>query len=447
MTLACDSIIKTHQGHRLLNAMQWLYSPTEFIAKAGQRLGQTFYVPLPGVDRLLLTGDPALIRRVINNKHFVGGRGIRALRPVLGLDALIATEGCRHKRQRQTLLPYFSPHAVTRYDQLTRNVCREIFATLRPEADHDISVLFRRITLDIIVEVMFGRLSADEKLRVTSMVMCLVSSFHNPLVLYMRGLQINAGSFTPWGKFIAGKEGLSRFIQDRIAAIRAGRHRGQGILCDFVSRTGTQDMRDEVIIAETISLLLFGFDTSAATMAWLISDIGQHPRSKEKIFTELDGIPDDAPTEQYTYLNAALQESMRLHPVVMHLSRVSTQTTHIQGTAYNSGLHAAPCMYLAHYNQTVFSNPCQFDPDRFLRDSVPSYAYFPYGLGDRRCLGEQFAKRQMTLILAMFLSAYDFKLIDAANIRPTRYFIILVPSGGPRVKIRNRHDCDGATAW
>jgi cytochrome P450 len=124
--------------------------------------------------------------------------------------------------------------------------------------------------------------------------------------------------------------------------------------------------------------------------------------------------------------SAILQETMRLAPPVWVAPRIATQDCQIDGVSIPAGAHVLVSQYVTHRNAKYFPNPNQWDPSRWLdaafEKSLPRGAYFPFGGGSRKCLGEYFAIAEARLIL----------LLVAKNFRLTGEF----PKAQPRATYR-----------
>jgi len=87
----------------------------------------------------------------------------------------------------------------------------------------------------------------------------------------------------------------------------------------------------------------------------------------------------------------------------------------IDGIKIPKGAHVLLSQYVTHRNPRYFPNPEQWKPDRWasttFEKSLPNGAYFPFGGGGRKCLGEYFALAEARLILLMV--AKNFRLTGA----------------------------------
>jgi cytochrome P450 len=71
-----------------------------------------------------------------------------------------------------------------------------------------------------------------------------------------------------------------------------------------------------------------------------------------------------------------------------------------------------------HRDDRFYDDPLAFDPDRWedgLRERLPDFAYFPFGGGPRRCIGDRFALLEAKLVLATVLPRYEFDLVGPAE--------------------------------
>jgi cytochrome P450 len=77
--------------------------------------------------------------------------------------------------------------------------------------------------------------------------------------------------------------------------------------------------------------------------------------------------------------------------------------------------------HVTHRHPGIWSNPDQFDPDRFRPEAVAARskcAYFPFLSGPHQCIGNEFALLEMRLIVAMMLQAFELELLPGQVIRP-----------------------------
>jgi cytochrome P450 len=203
-----------------------------------------------------------------------------------------------------------------------------------------------------------------------------------------------------------------------------------------------EPMSDRVLRDEMLTLMLAGHETTAATMAWIVNRLVTRPDVMERARAGVIGVLDGAPLSaqhvgSLKYLEAVINETMRLDPVIPNFGRALKVPMKIAGRDLPAGVVIAPCIYLVHRRPELWPNPDQFDPDRFI-DARPSpYAFLPFGGGTRRCLGAAFASYQMKIVLADILSKVELKAVPGYVAKPLRRSIAFAPSEGLPV-IANR---------
>ena len=130
------------------------------------------------------------------------------------------------------------------------------------------------------------------------------------------------------------------------------------------------------------------------------------------------------------YVEAVINETMRLDPVIPNFGRTLTRPLKIAGRDLPAGVTIAPCIYLVHRRPELWPNPEQFNPDRFLESRQSPYTFFPFGGGARRCLGAAFATYQMKIVIAEILSRVELKPAPGYTASATRRGIAFAPSEG-----------------
>jgi cytochrome P450 len=77
--------------------------------------------------------------------------------------------------------------------------------------------------------------------------------------------------------------------------------------------------------------------------------------------------------------------------------------------------------WLVHHNPAFWPNPDSFRPERFAvnnRETIPRYAFFPFGGGPRACIASQFALTEAQLILACIAQQYRLRIVKNHRVIP-----------------------------
>lgn len=410
---------------KLRASWRWLAAPYAALEAERARRGPTFWMDLALVGRVLVTGDPALVREIASRHDLEAGSGISALRGVLGDRSLITLDGEDHAARRRLVAPLFR-HGLEALDEITVEATREALCEIPAGGSFSAYDFARRISLRAIVRFLLPG-APEEEARTGRLIESYLLSFASPWVLFLRPLHLDLGPLTPWGRAVRNRDRLREHLRERIRAAR--RDPGlRGVLAR-IAREGA-DLPEDEVIDETLALLLFGHDTGAAALAWAFAHIWGDPEIATRVRGESDP----------SYLEACLQESLRLCPVVVHVTRIAPRATRIGGWEVPAGARIFPCAYLAQRDPEVFPEPAAFRPERFLSGRSYEGSWFPFGLGVRTCIGHRFALRQMRLIAAATVQYADLALAPGYEPAPVRRLVLILPREGARLVLRRRRE-------
>ena len=143
------------------------------------------------------------------------------------------------------------------------------------------------------------------------------------------------------------------------------------------------------------------------------------------------------------YLEAVINETMRLNPVIPNAGRELQAPVTIAGRELPAAVVVAPCIYLTHRRSDLWEDALKFNPERFIGSRIDPYAFFPFGGGTRRCIGAAFATYQMKIVLAQILSRVELRPVPGYTARLERRSIALAPSRGLPVVVASRRPGHG----
>ena len=217
-----------------------------------------------------------------------------------------------------------------------------------------------------------------------------------------------------------------------------------GMLLSAEDEESGEQMSDQQLRDECVTLFAAGHETTAVSMAWTIHLLTQHPDVFARLRAESQSILGDAriPSpdafRSLTYTMQVVQESLRLYPPAWIMSRLALADDHIGPYTIPAGATALVCPYLLHRDPANWPDPDRFDPDRFApggqKERLHSYAYLPFGGGPRLCIGNQFALLEMQILLAMFVRQFDLSAFANQRIMP-KPLITLRPNRPIRVAL------------
>jgi cytochrome P450 family 135 len=211
------------------------------------------------------------------------------------------------------------------------------------------------------------------------------------------------------------------------SGVLQGRDDVFSLLVQATDETGAP-MGDEELRDELMSLLLAGAESSATTLAWAFAFLLHHPPALDRLLFELE-------RGDERYLEAVLQETMRLRPVPHMTARRLAAPLELGDYSLAAGTTVAIPAYLVHHRTDLYPDPEAFRPERFLDQPPGAFAWVPFGGGARRCVGASFATLEMKCVLSTVLRRVSLRSAGRAPERVRMRNIILTPARWTRVRM------------
>lgn len=408
----------------------------------------------------VVISDPAAIRHVLveNVANYRKDDLQRAvLAPGLG-EGLLTVEGDAWKIARRTLAPLFTPRRVEALAQ--RMACAvathsDRMAGRRRGRVVDVAQDMTRITYDVLADTLFSNAIAGG-----------AAAFGAALTRYFE----TQGRIDPLD-VLGAPQWLPRIGRLRARpAIAFFEERVQAIVFDrqaLRAQTGAKDeagprdlldalldardpetgagLSDAEIGANIITFIGAGHETTANVLTWTLYLLSHAPDVRALVEAEADAAAGDVAAaalsgERLAMTRAAIEEAMRLYPPVPSLSRMAIAPDVAGGVDIPKGALVVIAPYVLHRHETLWSEPNQFRPERFLpgaRAAIDRFAYLPFGAGPRICIGLQFAMTEAVIALSILTRRLRF---DYAGERPPVpvHQITLRPQGGMPMRVAPR---------
>ncbi|XP_030524726.1 flavonoid 3'-monooxygenase CYP75B137-like [Rhodamnia argentea] len=195
-----------------------------------------------------------------------------------------------------------------------------------------------------------------------------------------------------------------------------------------------------------MDMLVGGTDSSSNTIEFAMAEIMNKPSVLRKIQQELetvvgkDNVVEESHIPKLPYLQAAMKESLRLHPPVpLLIPHCPSATCTVGGYTVPKGSRVFINVWAIHRDPSIWSDPQEFDPDRFLHGEVgfngQDFNYLPFGSGRRTCVGILMAERTVLYSLATFLHSFDWKLPEGEKMDLTEQFGIVMKKKKPLMAV------------
>ena len=194
------------------------------------------------------------------------------------------------------------------------------------------------------------------------------------------------------------------------------------VLVSIPDEDGRPRFTADEITGMFISLMFAGHHTSSGTSSWTLIELMRNTDIYAEVRNELDELYADGQEvsfhalRQIPKLENVIKETLRLHPPLIILMRVTQGEFEVQGYPIHQGDFVATSPAISNRIPQDFPEPDAFDPDRYEKpreeDVLQRWTWIPFGAGRHRCVGAAFATIQIKAIFSVLLREYDFEMIQ-----------------------------------
>jgi cytochrome P450 len=179
---------------------------------------------------------------------------------------------------------------------------------------------------------------------------------------------------------------------------------------------------DEQLGDEVATMILAGHETTATALFWSLYLLALDPATQEELAAEVRSVSAAAAldVERFKFTRAVIDETMRLYPPAFLIARAAIAPDTIAGLPVRKNDVVLISPWLLHRHEKLWREPNAFIPRRFM-PSAPQpdrFAYMPFGVGPRICVGAHFALVEATLALARLIGAFRLDLADKSPVMP-----------------------------
>ncbi|XP_068929423.1 steroid 21-hydroxylase [Petaurus breviceps papuanus] len=351
-----------------------------------------------------------------------------------------------HRKLARFALLYAQNNLEPLIEQMIQDLCKSLLA--HNGTPVNIYEEFLKFTCSIICFLSFG-----EKVSYSA----LFPSFNDcieELLLAFDSWQVHILDILPFLRFFPnpGLRKLKKMIEkrDRIVQKQLRWHKETLVegqtrdLTDYMLQKireqgeGPDELSEGHVHMTLVDLFIGGTETTASTLTWIVAFLLHHPEIQRRLQEELDqelgpGFSGNPPNygdrARFPLLNATIAEVLRLRPVApLAIPHCTKQTSSLCGFDIPKNSIIIANIYAAHHDDSVWAQPYDFRPDRFLEPEL-SPVGIPFGCGPRTCLGERLARLEVFLVLAHVLQAFTL-LPEGSHTLPS-----LKPVFGTNTKI------------
>jgi cytochrome P450 len=369
------------------------------------------FAPSRGVYNYVIN-HPRDVKRVLlsNHRNYTKGEGMDRVKILLG-NGIMTSEGDFWRRQRRMMQPSFHRRVLDRFGGLIHDVNEKYAArwAARAAAGEPINLTedLSELTLEIVLHSIFGT-DLDRLERQLGA---------NPFEVVAKEQNRDL-------KFAFRFRSLTKLVGELIER----RRREPAEHFDFLEmlmaardRENDAPMSNKEMIDEVMTLIVAGHETTAAALTWTWHLISQHRDIAAQLEAEADAVTVGTPlgldaAESLAFTHQVIQESLRLYPPGWLFTRRTLEADELGGFAIGPRTDVFISPYLLHRHPEFWSEPEEFRPERFAGPDVEErhkFAYIPFSVGPRHCIGENLALFEMLGHVSMM--SRRFRLTRAGN--------------------------------
>lgn len=362
------------------------------------------------------------------------------------------------KRTRSILTPTFSASKLREIVP----IIEEAIQVLLPKFDNfakedksvDVSKVFGQFTFDVILNAGFGlqtdfQTTPDPELVEKILTVFTVPMYIPAITMFPFFRQVRKIFHLNPIQHVPYLAKLAKNVLDLRRSGLPGRRDLVQLMLEAELVTGNNEVKkltDEEIIGQCIVFFVAGSETAGATLAFTAFYLAHHPDVQDKLLREIDDAVksrDNESTYKFVqsleYLERVICEVLRLATVGYINVRQCMETCVIEGVEFPAGVCVNIPAFVIHRIPEYWPEPERFDPDRFLPELVkkrPAFAYMPFGLGPKQCIGIRMAQLELKMALVQILQRVKFeKREDTTKELKFRAATILQPRDPVVVKV------------
>jgi cytochrome P450 len=378
-----------------------------------------------GLKKVYFISHPDLIEQVLHSRNFTKHYALRMNRPLLG-NGLLTSEGEFWLRQRRLLQPLFQRERLASYTPIMVECTQHQLDSWSDGEVRDIHGEMRQLTMSIIARALFGADVTGKTDAVRSALRDAMGTFSQR---FFRLIHIPLSVPTPGNVRIRrAVHRLDAILYDLISQRRSesGQEDLLSILLHARHEGDGSGMSDQQVRDECMTLFLAGYETNALALSWGWYLLAQHPEvvvvvSGERRLVRGGRPPTVADLPRLRYTEMVVQEILRVYPPAYALGRQATTACTLGDYQIPAGGTVLMSQWVMHRDPRYFTDPERFYPGRWadgLARRLPRYAYFPFGGGQRVCIGNTFALMEATLVLATIAQRFRFSLEPGPTVVP-----------------------------
>ncbi|RDD39816.1 Cytochrome P450 3A14 [Trichoplax sp. H2] len=425
-------------------------------AKYGDIFG--FYF---GPVRVCYVGKPDVVKQILVKEFPKFTNKIGATTTTI-LDLNLESLRDDHwKRIRNILVPSFTASKLKNMIPLFENSLEIMSEKLRKAAEDNETIeiwnWYGKYTLEVVMATAFG-IHADCQRNAEEPMLKHAAAIFRPSI-FTAGLMAIMPSLMPIAKIVDRRYfGSIEYLEKAAKRVISERQTNpdengkQKDMLQLMLDAGKNDpagkMTDDEMIAQAMTFLLAGYETTSNTLSFTTYVLATRPDIQDKLVEAIEEVFDENDELTYdgiqkvTYLQNVIDEVLRIYPAAYMGMRECGEDCTIEGYHFSEGTSVVYPIYGLHHDTRYWENPEDFDPERFSeerKNDIQPFTYLPFSTGPRVCIGMRLAMIEIKITLCYLLRRFRFIRAPETEV-PVKLsvYATLCPANGIKIKVVDR---------
>jgi cytochrome P450 len=405
------------------------------IASPGADTPAVVFIHGPELNRAVLADHERFHKSALSGPLFPEhGTSARTLPLRRMLTGLFHVNGDVHRKHRRLLMPAFHKSRIDGYRADMVAITEAVVARFQMGSVRNLREDMTELTLRIVTKTLFGSDMREQGLAIARELSAWLAVFR-------------ASASVPWDlpglpyrRFLDLSQSVDRRLVELIAERRRLARSGDDMLSMLLEAHDESGARldDDELIGHVGTIFAAGHETSANALCWTLFLLSQHPEVEAALAEELSTtLRGEAPSldalSSLPLLERVIKESLRLFPPAPMNHRIAAEDCEIGGFAVPRSSEVLSSIYHTHRQPDLYPEPRRFRPERWQAFDPGPYAYNPFGVGPRMCIGATFAQMELKIVLAILLQRFRFELLQE---RRLDRLVSIVMAPGPGLFLR-----------
>ena len=404
-----------------------------FLKSTAETYGDIAYFKL-GSRKIYMLNHPDDIQDVLvtNSRNFLKSRALQRAKLVVG-EGLLTSEKETHLTNRRIIQPIFHNKVIPEFADTMVEISDEYVSSWRENEIFNVHRSMMEMTQQIVVKTLFDTGIEDSSKLIDSLTFILnqFPRFLFPFSEFLDRLPMPSNS-----KCYEALDTIDRALYRIIEQRKSSRDERFDLLSLLIGGENGAKFDDEQVRDEVITFYIAGQETTSNAICWTLYLLSQNEDIRDKVNKEVyDVLGGRAPgyedVKSLEYTGNTVKESLRMYPPAWVVTRRVIDDYEVRGYTIPAGADIYMSQNVVHYDPRFYEKPEKFNPDRWTgsENNLPRFAYFPFGGGPRRCIGEPFAIMEAVLIIAVIASKWNLRLAPGFKVE-SKPLITLRPKHG-----------------